>query len=152
MAAIFFMLLYCLAHYSILKKEAIFLSETYAGFQWLTRRYIPEHRTIYDYSCKTLKSYKKCIIFVTKCYRSRNREYGRRDPSRLPRGNLYPQRSVLTSPTSGGRSVGIVLSRTKSTELLLLLLLFTEYVSVSRWKTMRCKCEVVNAPDVLSKT
>jgi hypothetical protein len=36
------------------------------------------------------------------------REYGCRDPSRWPRGTLYPQNLALTSPTSGGRSVGIV--------------------------------------------
>jgi hypothetical protein len=30
---------------------------------------------------------------------------------------LYPQKLALTSPTSGGRSVGIVLSRTQATEL-----------------------------------
>jgi hypothetical protein len=35
------------------------------------------------------------------------REYGRRDPSRSPRGTLYPQKLSLTSPTSGVRSVGI---------------------------------------------
>jgi len=29
---------------------------------------------------------------------------------------LYPQNLALTSPTGGGRSVGIVLSRTKATE------------------------------------
>jgi hypothetical protein len=34
---------------------------------------------------------------------------------------LYPQTLALTSPTSGGRSVGIVRSRTKATELVLLL-------------------------------
>ena len=34
---------------------------------------------------------------------------------------LYPQKLALTSPTGGGRSVGIVRSRTKATELLLLL-------------------------------
>jgi hypothetical protein len=32
---------------------------------------------------------------------------------------LYPQRLALTSPTSGGLSVSIVLSRTKTMELLL---------------------------------
>jgi hypothetical protein len=32
---------------------------------------------------------------------------------------LYPQKLVLTSPTSGGHSVGIVRKRTKVTELLL---------------------------------
>jgi len=30
---------------------------------------------------------------------------------------LYPQKLALTSPTGGGRSVGIVRSRTKATEL-----------------------------------
>jgi hypothetical protein len=44
------------------------------------------------------------------------REYGRRDPSRRPRGTLYPQKFALTSLTSGGRSVGIVHSRTQATE------------------------------------
>jgi hypothetical protein len=38
------------------------------------------------------------------------REYGRRDQSRWPHGNLYPHKLALTSPTSGGRSVGIVRS------------------------------------------
>jgi hypothetical protein len=32
---------------------------------------------------------------------------------------LYPLKLVLTSPTSGGRSVGIVRSRTKATELVI---------------------------------
>jgi hypothetical protein len=44
------------------------------------------------------------------------REYGRRDPSRWPRGSLYPQRLALTSPTSGDRSVAIVCSLTQATE------------------------------------
>jgi hypothetical protein len=45
-----------------------------------------------------------------------NREY---DPSRRPRDILYPQKLALTSPTSGGRSIGIVRLWTKATELLL---------------------------------
>jgi hypothetical protein len=49
-----------------------------------------------------------------------NRECRRRDPSRWPRNNLYPQMFALISPTSGGRSVGRVRSRTKATELLVL--------------------------------
>jgi hypothetical protein len=44
------------------------------------------------------------------------REYGRKDPSRWPRGTLYPQNLAQTSPTSGGRSAGIVRSRTQATE------------------------------------
>jgi hypothetical protein len=35
-----------------------------------------------------------------------NREYFRGDPLRWPRDTLYPQKLALTSPTSGGRSVG----------------------------------------------
>jgi hypothetical protein len=37
-------------------------------------------------------------------------------PLRWPRDTLYPLKLALTSPTSGGRSVGIVRSRTKATE------------------------------------
>jgi hypothetical protein len=44
-----------------------------------------------------------------------NREYGRRDTSR---GTLYPQKLALTSPRSGGRSVGVVRSRTQATEFI----------------------------------
>jgi hypothetical protein len=44
-----------------------------------------------------------------------NREYDRREPSRWPRGTLYPQKFELTSPTNGGRSVGVVLSLTQVT-------------------------------------
>jgi hypothetical protein len=50
-----------------------------------------------------------------------NREYGRRDPLRLPRDTLYPQKLALTSPTSGGRSVGIVRLRTKAMEFVCLM-------------------------------
>jgi hypothetical protein len=45
-----------------------------------------------------------------------NREYGLRDLSRCPRGTFYPQKLALTSPTNGGRSGGIVRSRTQATE------------------------------------
>jgi len=37
---------------------------------------------------------------------------------------LYPQKLTLTSPTGGGRSVGIVRSRTKATDFF-----YTMYVS-----------------------
>jgi hypothetical protein len=45
-----------------------------------------------------------------------NREYGRGNPLRWPRDTLYPQKLSLTLPTCGGRSVGIVRLRTKTTE------------------------------------
>jgi hypothetical protein len=38
---------------------------------------------------------------------------GRGDPLRWPRDTLYPQKLALTSPTSSGRSVGIVRLRAK---------------------------------------
>jgi hypothetical protein len=47
---------------------------------------------------------------------SKIREYCRRDPSRLPRDTLYTEKLALTSPTGGGRSVGIVRSRAQATE------------------------------------
>jgi hypothetical protein len=47
-----------------------------------------------------------------------SREYGGRDLSRWPRDTLHPQKLALTSPTSGGRSIGIVRSRTQATEVL----------------------------------
>jgi hypothetical protein len=41
---------------------------------------------------------------------------GCRDSLRSPRDTLYLLKLALTSPTSGGRSVGIVRLRTKATE------------------------------------
>jgi hypothetical protein len=48
--------------------------------------------------------------------RLKSREYCRKDPSRWPHGTSYPQKFALTSPTSDGRSVAIVRSRTQATE------------------------------------
>jgi hypothetical protein len=45
-----------------------------------------------------------------------NREYGHRGLSRLPRGTLWLQKLALTSPTNGGRTVGIVRSQSQATE------------------------------------
>jgi hypothetical protein len=43
-------------------------------------------------------------------------EYGHGNPLRWPRNTLYPRKLALSSPTGGGRSVGIVHSRTKAME------------------------------------
>jgi hypothetical protein len=48
-------------------------------------------------------------------------EYNRWDSSRWSRGTLYQQTLALTSLKSGGRSVGIVHSRTQATEFSLVL-------------------------------
>jgi hypothetical protein len=53
--------------------------------------------------------------------RLENREYGRRESSRSPHGTLYSQKFSLTSPPSGGRSVGIVHLRTQATEFVVCL-------------------------------
>jgi hypothetical protein len=45
-----------------------------------------------------------------------NREYGHGDPLHWPRDTLYPQKLALSSPTCGGRLVGIVRLQTKTTE------------------------------------
>jgi hypothetical protein len=59
------------------------------------------------------------------------REHGRRDPSRWPRGTLYPQMLTLTSPTSGGRSVGIVRSLAQDTEFVLFVCLLA-YITINK--------------------
>jgi hypothetical protein len=61
----------------------------------------------YNWGATWLKSSGSCL---------ENREYCRRDPSRRPRGTLYPHKLAITSPTSGGHSVGIVRSRTQTME------------------------------------
>jgi hypothetical protein len=53
-----------------------------------------------------------------------NWEHGRGDPLRWPRDTLYPQKLTLTSPTCGGRSVGIVRLRTKTTKFAFLILIY----------------------------
>jgi hypothetical protein len=50
-----------------------------------------------------------------------NREYGL-GIRRADHVTLYPQILALTSPTCGGRSIGIVRFRTKATEILLRLM------------------------------
>jgi hypothetical protein len=62
-----------------------------------------------------------------------NREYGRRDPSRWPRGTFYPQKLAITSPTSGGRSVGIVRSRTQTMEFSFFYLCSRQFGPIALW-------------------
>jgi hypothetical protein len=57
-----------------------------------------------------------------------SREYGRRAQLRCTRGIQYPKNLALTSPTSGGLSVGIVRLRVQATELLLLLYFCLSYI------------------------
>jgi hypothetical protein len=61
------------------------------------------------------------------------RHYGCRDPSRWPRGTLYPQKSALTPPTSSGCSVGIVRSRTQATEFIIVAIWRKQHTYSSIW-------------------
>jgi hypothetical protein len=54
-------------------------------------------------------------------------EYGRGDPLRWPRDTLYPQKLELTSPTSGGRSVGIVRLRPKAKEFVFVCIVLVSF-------------------------
>jgi hypothetical protein len=60
-----------------------------------------------------------------------NREYGRGDTLRWPRDTLYSQKFVPSSPTNSGRSLDIVLSRTKAMEFKFLLLIYTDTLTSS---------------------
>jgi hypothetical protein len=64
---------------------------------------------------------RQTLLFVS--FEIRIREYDPRDPSRWPRGTLFPQKLALTSPTYGERSVGIVRSRTPAMKFVLFCLL-----------------------------
>jgi hypothetical protein len=59
-----------------------------------------------------------------------NREYGLGDPLHWPRNTLYPKKLALTSPISGGRSVGIIRLRSKVTEFVCLLHYCTSYTMI----------------------
>jgi hypothetical protein len=69
-----------------------------------------------------------------------NRDYGRRDPPRWPYDTPLSAKFALALSTRGGRSVGIVRSRTKATELLysdgvsfIMLSLATEWYDSHYW-------------------
>jgi hypothetical protein len=68
-----------------------------------------------------------------------NREYGRGEQLHWPRDTLYQQKLALTSPTGGGRWVGIVRLRTKATEfvvviIIIIIIIITAYRPVAkRW-------------------
>jgi hypothetical protein len=52
---------------------------------------------------------------------------GRGDSLRWPRDTLYPLNSALTSPTSGGRSIGIIRLRTKTIDFFVVFMWFLKF-------------------------
>jgi hypothetical protein len=79
-----------------------------------------------------LEKLKKVILDLSTMTGPETREYGCGDPLCCQRNTLYPLKLVLTSPTSGSCSVGIVLSRTKATMFVLFVVLST--APSSEWK------------------
>ena len=59
---------------------------------------------------------------------------------------LYPQKLALTSPTGGGRSVGMVRSRTKATEFSLVLDILRQscgHLVVTCFQAIVCSAQAV---------
>jgi hypothetical protein len=68
------------------------------------------------------------------------REYGHGDPLHWPLNTLYLQKLTLTSPTSGGRSVGIVHLRTKAMEFVCFVAPLLKFrISTTWYKIMKQK-------------
>jgi hypothetical protein len=58
----------------------------------------------------------------------------------------YPQKLVITSPTSGGRSVGIVRSRTQTMEFVVLFVLsFRSKCTLQKYALINFKLNTVSA-------
>jgi hypothetical protein len=61
-----------------------------------------------------------------------NRDYGHRGSAALATRH-YPRKKALTSPTSGGRSVGIVCLQAKASEFVLFFVLLCAWVRVQSY-------------------
>ena len=64
---------------------------------------------------------------------------------------LYPQKLALTSPTDGGRSVGIVRSRTKATEFFFICLVY-KHIRKTHCVPCNVRAETENICDSLNIT
>ena len=67
---------------------------------------------------------------------------------------LYPQKLALTSPTGGGRSVGIVRVRTKATEFSLVSFTLTLHtqMSLTKFAVFVCRCTHHDLPEVETRS
>lgn len=65
----FFMLVSCLAYYSILKMETIYSSERSVDFHPTTRLYVPGDRTLRSHGCESLRPNNLAAIFTNgRCF------------------------------------------------------------------------------------
>jgi hypothetical protein len=127
-------LLFCSTFFSPIKMETMSSSKISVDFHQTARCYIPDDRILnrpidsqhyhifwevvgLEWGPLSIVSTTEQLLERKRCGSGlENRKYGRRDPSRWQNGTLYPQKLTRTSPTSSGRSVGIVHSQTKATE------------------------------------
>jgi hypothetical protein len=75
-------------------------------------------------------------VNLTPCPVYKTEINGRGNSLRWPRHTLYPQKLALTSPTSGGRSGGIVCLRTKATDFNFFNLTPWHFRDCSYWKNL----------------
>jgi hypothetical protein len=99
----------CLLNWRI---RGIFLSGTLINRQ-TTRNNAPEDGALLNVNLFIISVIIPNKTLYFPCLRQENRINGRGDSLRWPRDILYSQKLALSSPTSGGRSVGIVRLRTK---------------------------------------
>jgi hypothetical protein len=100
----------------ILLQRALYIC-TFTSISFLTYRYVVYEVT--DALQKSSSSFKSSVTdfgYSFLLFSDRMSLIGLGDPLRWPRDTIYPQKLALTSPTSGGRSVGIVRLRTEATE------------------------------------
>jgi hypothetical protein len=90
-------------------------------FWWFDSRHYQIFREVVGLERGPLSDYNWGAIWKkSSCSGLEIREYGRRDLSRWPLGNVCPRKLALSSPTCGGRSVGIVCSGTQATDFVCL--------------------------------
>jgi hypothetical protein len=70
------------------------------------------------------------------CWGLENQDCGRRESAALTATHPYPQKLPLTSPTSGDHSVGVVRSRTQTTEFVFCFWSFYIHHPISKFYTV----------------
>jgi hypothetical protein len=101
-----------MAWYLIMHKDNLtFFWET-SGRSWF-KRLLCMGRDVNNMTYRACEIIEELLEWKSSGSGQENRINDRGNPLSWPRDTLYPQKLVLTSPTSGGRSVGIVRLRTK---------------------------------------
>jgi hypothetical protein len=107
----------CISYLFHVPSFRIILLELNHCWKNLQKTYVSNLENVACNSSRTVIMSFYLLLFSTNFSFEKERSCG--DPLCWPCDTLYPQKLALTSPTSGGRSVSIVHSRTKVTEFLL---------------------------------